>query len=71
MKTLEGPQKGEGFLNGVAQMSGIKGMEQIRLKPRDQVIKHIRMEDLDEDFDIDFDAKDDVVPPATNTTGAK
>ena len=62
IKTLEGPQRGDGFLTGVTQMSEIKGMEKIKIKAREQVIKHIRLEDLDEDFDIDFDVKEDLPP---------
>ncbi len=37
--------------------------EKIKIKPRDQIIKHIKLEDLEEDFDIDFDTKEEEKKP--------
>lgn len=45
----------------LSQLQGFK--ENIKLKPREQVIKHIRMEDLEPDFDIDFDTKEEPAAP--------
>ena len=46
----------------IAELSGIKSLDKkIKIKARDQVIKHVRLEDLDENFDIDFDTVE--VPP--------
>jgi len=46
----------------IAELSGLKGLDKkIKIKARDQVIKHVRLEDLDENFDIDFDTIE--VPP--------
>ena len=57
---MDAPQKVEGFLKNLKELSKIEGIEQkIRIKPRDQVIKHVKLEDLDEDFDIDFDLKEE------------
>jgi hypothetical protein len=43
-------------------LTKLKGFEKnIKVKPRDQVIKHVKLEDLNEDYDIDFDTKEE--PP--------
>jgi len=40
-------------------MTNFKGFDKkIKIKPRDQLLKHIKQEDLSEDFDIDFDTKE-------------
>ena len=64
MKTLDPPQKAEDFVKQVAQLSKLKGLDKkIKIKPRDQVIKHIKLEDLDADFDVDFDLKEEEAVP--------
>jgi hypothetical protein len=60
LKTLDPPQRSEDFVRGIAELTKLKGLqEKIKIKPRDQVIKHIKLEDLDDDFDIDFDLKEE------------
>ena len=62
LKTLDPPQRSEEFVKQIAELTQLKGFEKkIKIKARDQVIKHVRLEDLDENFDIDFDTVE-VVP---------
>ena len=66
LKTLDPPQRSEEFVKQIAELTQLKGFEKkIKIKARDQVIKHVRMEDLDENFDIDFDTVEvpSEVPP--------
>jgi len=64
LKTLDPPQRSEDFVRGIGELSKLKNFsEKIKIKPRDQVIKHIRLEDLEDGFDIDFDLKEE--PPKT------
>ena len=44
------------------------GQKKIKIKARDQVVKHIKLEDLDENFDIDFDTKEEQPVPTTTAT---
>ena len=68
LKTLDPPQRSEEFVKQIAELTQLKGFEKkIKIKARDQVIKHVRLEDLDETFDIDFDTVEvssEVQPPA-------
>ena len=58
---MDPPQRAEDFVKSIGQLAKFKGFsEKIKIKPRDQVIKHIKMEDLDDNFDIDFDLKEEV-----------
>ncbi len=60
LKTLDPPQRAEDFIKGIAELTKLKGFEKkIKIKPRDQVIKHVRLEDLDPEFDVDFDLKEE------------
>ena len=69
LKTLDPPQRSEDFIRSIGELTKLKGFSQkIKVKPRDQVIKHIKLEDLDEDFDIDFDLKEE--PPKGEATNA-
>lgn len=66
LKTIEPPQKIDEFLKSVEDLTKFKGFrDNIKLKPREQILKHIKLEDLDKDFDIDFDAKEEEAPAAT------
>jgi hypothetical protein len=68
LKTLDPPQRAEDFVKSIGQLAKFKGFsEKIKIKPRDQVIKHIKMEDLDDNFDIDFDLKEEVKQAAGET----
>jgi hypothetical protein len=68
LKTLDPPQRAEDFVKSIGQLAKFKGFsEKIKIKPRDQVIKHIKMEDLDDNFDIDFDLKEEVKQAAAET----
>jgi hypothetical protein len=68
LKTLDPPQRAEDFVKSIGQLAKFKGFsEKIKIKPRDQVIKHIKMEDLDDNFDIDFDLKEEVKKAAAET----
>lgn len=58
IKTLDAPQKIDEFLKEIEELSKLKITEKIKIKTRDQVLKHIKLEDLNEDFDIDFDLKE-------------
>ena len=61
IKTLDPPQKAEDFVKQVAELTGKPSIiDKIKIKPRDQVVKHIKLEDLDADFDVDFDLKEEV-----------
>lgn len=37
--------------------------EKIKIKPREHIIKHIKLEDLEENFDVDFDTKEEEKKP--------
>jgi hypothetical protein len=41
--------------------------DKIKIKARDQIIKHIKLEDLSDDFDLDFDTKEEEKKPEENT----
>ncbi len=57
---MDPPQRAEDFVKSIGELTKLKGFtERIKIKPRDQVIKHIKLEDLDENFDIDFDLKEE------------
>ena len=61
LKTLDPPQRADDFVKSIGQLAKFKDLsDKIKIKPRDQVIKHIKLEDLDEIFDIDFDLKEEV-----------
>lgn len=65
LKTLDPPQRADDFVKSIGQLTKLKGLsEKIKIKPRDQVIKHIKLEDLDDNFDIDFDLKEEPPKPA-------
>jgi hypothetical protein len=69
LKTLDPPQRSEDFIKSIGELTKLKGFtERIKVKPREQVIKHIKLEDLDENFDIDFDLKEE--PPKVEETAA-
>ena len=58
-------QRGASVARPVRELKGFE--KKIKIKARDQVIKHVRLEDLDETFDIDFDTVEvpsEVQPPA-------
>lgn len=56
LKTLDPPQRSDDFIKQIADLTKLKQFEKnIKIKARDQVIKHVRLEDLDESFDVDFD----------------
>lgn len=60
IKTLDPPQRAEEFLAGVAEKSKLNDFkDKIKIKAREQVLKHIKLEDLNDDFDIDFDTKEE------------
>ena len=60
LKTIDPPQRSEEFVKAIAELTGKKEIaEKIKIKPRDQVIKHIKLEDLDPGFDVDFDLKEE------------
>jgi hypothetical protein len=64
LKTLDPPQRADDFIKSIGQLTKFKGFsDKIKIKPRDQVIKHIKLEDLDDNFDIDFDLKEEVKQP--------
>lgn len=66
LKTLDPPQKAEDFVKQIAELTKLKDFtKNIKIKPREQVIKHIKLEDLDPDFDVDFDTKEEEPKPAT------
>ncbi len=65
LKTLDPPQRADDFVKSIGHLTKLKGLsEKIKIKPRDQVIKHIKLEDLDDNFDIDFDLKEEPPKPA-------
>ena len=69
LKTLSPPQRSDDFVSEIAQLTKLKDFEKkIKIKPREQVLKHIRMEDLSPTFDVDFDTKEE--PEQTTTTTA-
>jgi len=46
LKTLDPPQKSEDFLKQIEELSKLKGFtDKVKIKARDQIIKHIRLED--------------------------
>ncbi|CDW85809.1 UNKNOWN [Stylonychia lemnae] len=72
IKTLDPPQRPEEFLKQIEEHSKLKGLtEKIKIKARDQIIKHIRLEDLDENFDIDFDTVEEPQPELQPTEQAQ
>ena len=72
IKTLDPPQRSEDFIRAIAELNPkLKNFEKkIKIKARDQVVKHIKLEDLDENFDIDFDTKEEQPAPNTPTSPA-
>ncbi len=60
---MDPPQRSDDFVRQIAELSGLKNLDKkIKIKARDQVIKHVRLEDLDESFDIDFDTVEAPTP---------
>lgn len=65
LKTLDPPQRSDDFIKQLAELTHLKNFEKkIKLKARDQVIKHVRLEDLDDTFDIDFDTVETPAAPS-------
>ncbi len=67
LKTLDPPQRSEEFIKQITELGGarLRGLDKkVKIKARDQVIKHVRLEDLDENFDLDFDLKEEEPKPS-------
>lgn len=69
LKTLDPPQRSEDMIKSLAELTQIKGLqENIKIKPREQVLKYLRLEDAEPDFDIDFDLKEEPPKPKVEET---
>lgn len=72
LKTLDPPQRSESMIKSLAALTGLKGFEEsIKIKPREQVVKYYRLEDIEPDFDIDFDLKQEPPKPEVEERAAK
>lgn len=68
---IDPPSKWDDFMGAVINNSGLgEKLEPIKIKPRQQVMMHYNQSDLNENFDIDFDLKEEEAEP-TPTEEAK